>query len=71
MNLDDAFERCLGLHIKKNKLFDDLERHKANRIFPEDLRGLRERAVMLFRPMMMRDRDVGHVLEGARLTCSM
>ena len=38
------------VHIKKNELFDDLARHKANRIFPEDLHGLREQAVMLFRP---------------------
>ena len=59
------------VHIKKNGLFDDLARHKANRIFPEHLPDLRERAVMLFRPMMMRDRDVGAVLDGARLTYSM
>ena len=59
------------VHIKKNELFDDLARHKANRIFPEDLPGLRDRAVMLFRPMMMRDRGIGDVLEGARLTYSM
>ena len=59
------------VHIKRNGLFDDLERHKANRIYPEDLPGLRERAVMLFRPMTMRDRGVGDVLEGARLTYSM
>ena len=59
------------VHIKKNALFDDLERHKANRIFPEDLRGLRDRAVLLFRPMVMRDRGVGDVLEGANLSYSM
>ena len=59
------------VHIKKNGLFDDLARHKANRIFPEHLPDLRERAVMLFRPMMMRDRGVGAVLDGARLTYSM
>ena len=59
------------VHIKKNGLFDDLARHKANRIFPEDLPGLSERAVMLFRPMMMRDRGVTAALEGAGLTYSM
>ena len=59
------------VHIKKNELFDDLERHRANRIFPENLPGLRERAVMLFRPPMRYDRGVGAVLEGARLTYSM
>ena len=47
------------VHIKKNGLFDDLARHRANRIFPEDLPALRERAIMLFRPMMMSDRGVG------------
>ena len=59
------------VHIKKNKLFDDLARHRANRIFAEDLPALRDRAVMLFRPMMMRDRGVQAVLEGAGLTYSM
>ena len=56
------------VHIKRNGLFDDLARHKANRIFPEDMPGTGERAVMLFRPMMMRDRGIGAVLDGARLT---
>ena len=59
------------VYIKKNELFDDLDRHKANRIFPEDLPGLRDRAVILFRPMMMRDRGVEAVLEGAALSYSM
>ena len=59
------------VHIKKNALFDDLARHKANRIFAEDLPGLRQHAVMLFRPMMMRDRGVRTVLDGARLTYSL
>ena len=59
------------VRIKKNALFDDLARHGANRIFPEDLPDLRERAVMLFRPPTMRDRGVQAVLEGARLTYSM
>ena len=59
------------VHIKKNNLFDDLARHKANRIFPENLPGLREYAVMLFRPPMRHDRGLGAVLEGARLTYSM
>ena len=57
--------------IKNEKRFDDLGRHKANRIFPQDLRGLGGRAVMLFRPMMMRDHGVQGVLDGAGLTYSM
>ena len=57
--------------IKKNKLFDDLKRHGANRIFPEDLPRLRGRAVMLFRPLTMRDRGVCAALDGAAFTYSM
>ena len=59
------------LFIKEKKLFDDLGRHSANRVFPEDLPATRERAVMLFRPMVLRDRGVRAVLDGARLTYSM
>ena len=59
------------LLIKRNKLFDDLGRHKANRVFPEHLPELASKAVMLFRPMAMRDHGVGAVLEGAALTYSM
>ena len=57
--------------IKENRLFDDLERHKRNRLFREGLPGLRSRAVMLFRPAMMYDRGVQSVLDGAGLTYSM
>lgn len=59
------------VHIKKNRLFDDLHRHKRNRIFREDLLADADRAVMLFRPLMMHDRDVAEVLDGASLTYSM
>ena len=59
------------IHIKNNKLFDDLERHKANRIYREHLSRLRDRAVMLFRPPMMRDEGVGFALDGAGFTYSM
>lgn len=59
------------LLIKEKRLFDDLGRHKENRIYPESLPGLRRRAVMLFRPPVMRDRGVGSVLEAAKLTYSM
>ena len=57
--------------IKEKELFADLERHGTNRIFPEDLPGLKGRAVMLFRPMAMSDRGVQSVLDGAGLTYSM
>ena len=57
--------------IVEKGLFPDLGRHKANRVFPEDLPDLASRAVMLFRPMMMRDRGVNAALAGAALTYSM
>ena len=57
--------------IKENGLFDDLGRHKTNRVFPEDLPDLASRAVMLFRPMAMTDRGVNVVLDGAGFTYSM
>ena len=57
--------------IKKNELFDDLERHSANRIYPEDLPRLRGQAVMLFRPLSMRDHGVCAALDGAAFTYSM
>ena len=57
--------------IKENGLFADLEQHSPNRVFPEDLPGLAERAVMLFRPLAMSDRGVQSVLEGTGFTYSM
>ncbi len=57
--------------VKEKKLFDDLARHRAHRVFPEDLPALKDRAVMLFRPMTIRDRGVQAVLDGARLSYSM
>ena len=57
--------------IKEKGLFGDLAGHKENRIFPEHLPGLKDRAVMMFRPMMTRDRGVKTVLDGARLSYSM
>ena len=57
--------------IKNEKLFDDLERHKMNRVLPKDLYGLGARAVMLFRSTMIYDHGVQSVLDGAGLTYSM
>ena len=59
------------LHVKEHKLFGDLRRHSANRLYPEDLRAQRQRSVMLFRPHFMQDRGVSTVLDEARLTYSM
>lgn len=57
--------------VKNNKLFDDLERHARNRIYPEDLPSMGGRTVMLFRPMARDDRGVQAVLKEARFTYSM
>ena len=57
--------------IKRNKLFSDLGRHQTNRIFPEHLPSMYKRAVMLFRPMAMRDYGVQAVLDGAGFSYSM
>ena len=57
--------------IKNHQLFADLDRHKANRVFPDALPSLASSAVMLFRPTMMRDHGVQAVLQGASLTYSM
>ncbi len=57
--------------IKKNRLFDDRNRHHPFRVYLEDLPGLASRAVMLFRPMVMDDRGVQGVLSGAGFTYSM
>ena len=59
------------LKIKEERLFDELKRHSANRVFPEDLPAIGNRAVVLFRPPLMSDRGIGSMLDGARLTYSM
>ena len=59
------------VHIKKNELFNDLERHNVDRVFPQQLPRLGSRAVMLFRPMMMTDKGVKSILDGAALSYSM
>ena len=59
------------VQIKEKRLFADLHRHRRNRVYPEDLSALRERAVMLFSPSAMYDRGVQGALEGAHFTYSM
>ena len=59
------------LHVKEHRLFGDLRRHSANRLYSEDLQAQRLRSVMLFRPHFMQDRGVSTVLDEARLTYSM
>ena len=57
--------------VKESGLFADLEEHSANRIFPEELPTFRGKAVVLFRPMMVRDFGIQSALEGAALSYSM
>ena len=57
--------------IKEKGLFADRDRHNVNRIYPEHLPGLKDRAVMMFRPLMTRDHGVTAILDGARLSYSM
>lgn len=59
------------VHVKEHRLFGDLDRHSGNRVYPEDLARIRDKAVVLFRPLLMRDHGIAGVLDGARLTYSM
>ena len=59
------------MRLKDRRLFQDLERHKALRVFPEWQPLLANRAVPLFRPMAINDRGVQAVLDGAGFTYSM
>ncbi|MCY4441285.1 MAG: MBL fold metallo-hydrolase [Deltaproteobacteria bacterium] len=57
--------------VRDKGMFEDLERYKPNRVFPEDLPELASRAVMLFRPLTMGDHGVEAVLDGAGFSYSM
>ena len=54
------------VHIVKNSLFEELDRHKANRIFPEQLARRAAEMVMLFRPHMLADLERANCLANAR-----
>ncbi|MBP2312932.1 MBL fold metallo-hydrolase [Azospirillum soli] len=56
--------------IKRQRLFDLLERHARRRVFPEDLAGLAPNAMVLFRASMARDWEEANGLAGARLVWS-
>ncbi len=59
------------LHIKEKELFADLDRHKLNRIYSEDLARDPDRYIMLMRPWMRSDLDRASCVEGARFAYSM
>jgi ribonuclease J len=53
------------LQIKKNKWFDLLKKHSANRIFAKDVQKDVSRYVILFRPLYIHDLEKAGVLENA------
>jgi ribonuclease J len=58
-------------HLKRTERFDIVDHYRPHRIYREHLAELAPRAVMLFRPAMMRDLDlVPGALTGARMIWS-
>ena len=53
------------VQIKRSGRFDILDRHSANRIFPEQLAALAPRAALLFRASLLSDLDRAGCLAGA------
>ena len=56
------------VQVRERRLFGDLRRHSRDRIHPADFRRIRDKAVTLFRPLVMRYHGVAAVLDGTRLT---
>ena len=56
--------------IKRNGWFGLLDRHKKHRLFPEGLKALSSKSVLLFRPVMMTDLDNAVAMDGARFIYS-
>ncbi len=57
--------------IKNNQWFDLLKHHSDHRIYPEHLRGIAAKSVLLFRPQHCGDLDRGGCLQGASFIYSM
>lgn len=51
--------------IARNGWFDLLNRHKKQRVFPEDLKAIASKTVALFRPLMMADLEKADALSDA------
>jgi ribonuclease J len=58
------------VQIKNNAWFDLLKRHSTNRIFIDDLQKVRDRSVLLFRPLHIRDLEKSGCVDGARYVYS-
>jgi len=53
------------IQIRDNKWFDLLKKHSKNRIFIENLQEISTHAVLLFRPIHIRDLDKADLVKGA------
>lgn len=58
------------VQVKRAGMFELLQKHSTNRIFPEQVAGLAKRAIFLFRPSMAADLERAGCLEGSRLIWS-
>jgi ribonuclease J len=59
------------IQIKENARFKLLDRHKANRIFAEELAAKANESVLLFRPLHRKDLEIADALKGAHFFYSM
>ena len=59
------------IQIKVNARFELLDRHKANRIYAEELAAKASESVLLFRPPHRKDLESADALKGARFFYSM
>jgi ribonuclease J len=59
------------IKIRELAEFERVDRHRALRVFPEDLRERRGQLVLTFRPSMATELERAGCLEGARLVWSM
>ncbi len=57
--------------VKRQAMFQVIDRYKTRRIFPERLAALAPRAALLFRPPMMEELNRANCLQGARLIYSL
>ncbi len=59
------------IQIKENARFELLDRHKANRIYAEELAAKASESVLMFRPLHRKDLECANALKGARFFYSM
>jgi ribonuclease J len=59
------------IQIKENARFELLDRHKANRIYAEELAAKASESVLMFRPLHQKDLERANAMQGARFFYSM